>query len=281
MYALARNTWKFRKRDKRKIKQQFIETDYLAPDTAEEMLSGISIIKTALEKALNRSLSLSEIVRDHAKIDKEVRLTLDGMINKGKAEIIKPAQGIYLYRMLLILYGGRELIRLSDANGNLKMDSLADKFCEAPRNWMNLGGMIVPEKEVYQLIETVKNNDYSWEKMHRAYAEMEAAYAEAKTQHALFTLFNLFDLSVNSLTVESIKSLLNAFVTVVEQLVRWAYDSRKKDYTGDFRTMNFENKEEMEAVLGRIEENEFLIEYEKEMRAYIKQAKRTAQSLDA
>ncbi len=281
MYALARNTWKFKKRDKRKIKQQFIETDYLAPDTVEEMVSGISILKTGLEEALQRPLDLEEIIRDYVKIDKQVHLTLDGMINKGKAEIIKPAQGIYLYRMMILLYGGRELLRLLQTEGPNNIKALQNTYREAPRDWMNLGGMLVAENDVRQLLEAVKTSDYSWEKMHQAYAKLANGYAEAKARHSVFTLLNLFGLSADVFTAEQIKTILDEFATVADQLLHWAYESRKKDYAGDFRIMTYTTKEEMNAVLGTIEENEFLIEYEKEMNAYQKQAKEIALTLGA
>ena len=37
MYAIARNAWKYKDRDKRFDKTQLIEFDYLAPDTVEEI----------------------------------------------------------------------------------------------------------------------------------------------------------------------------------------------------------------------------------------------------
>ena len=279
MYALARNTWKFKKRDKRVLKRQAIETDYLAPDTAEEMVAGISILKTTLEEALKRSLTLSEIVQDYAAIDKQVNLKLSGLINKGKAEIIKPAQGIYLYRMMLILYGGRELLYLLQSDSRAGIDAVLAEFKDAPRKWMNLGGMIVPKQSVEQLIEKVKETEYSWEKMHLEYAEMETAYTAKKTGHALFTLLNLFDVSVENLNTNAIKTILTEFSAVAAQLLRWAFESRQKDYSGDFRTMNYENAQEMEAVLGKIEDNSFLIEYEEEMKQYQQEAIKTAGNL--
>ena len=43
MYALARNSWKFRNRDKRKNKTQHIEFEPLAPDTIEEVFQGCPV----------------------------------------------------------------------------------------------------------------------------------------------------------------------------------------------------------------------------------------------
>ena len=44
MYALARNSWKFAKRDRRKTVAQHIEFDYLAPDTVEEIIRAIDLL---------------------------------------------------------------------------------------------------------------------------------------------------------------------------------------------------------------------------------------------
>ncbi|MFI5380715.1 MAG: DUF4954 family protein [Tepidisphaerales bacterium] len=45
MYALARNTWKFQARDKRKTKTQHIEADSLAPDTVEEIFTAMRLLE--------------------------------------------------------------------------------------------------------------------------------------------------------------------------------------------------------------------------------------------
>ena len=44
MYALARNTWKFATRDRRKTKTQHVEFDCLAPDTAEEIFVALRLL---------------------------------------------------------------------------------------------------------------------------------------------------------------------------------------------------------------------------------------------
>jgi hypothetical protein len=51
MYALARNTWKFQTRDKRKTKTQHIEFDCLAPDTAEEIFDALRLLEIWTAKA--------------------------------------------------------------------------------------------------------------------------------------------------------------------------------------------------------------------------------------
>ena len=51
MYALARNSWKYEDRDNRKEKIQYLENDYLAPDTVNEMFFALRLLETCTGKA--------------------------------------------------------------------------------------------------------------------------------------------------------------------------------------------------------------------------------------
>lgn len=44
------------------------------------------------------------------------------------------------------------------------------------------------------------------------------------------------------------------------EMLNEARSSREKDYVDSFRKITFRNDEEMEAVLGNIDDNEFLVE---------------------
>ena len=60
MYAMARNTWKFAKRDARAVKEQHIEFDYLAPDTVEEMLSAMARLELLAARAAGSGAGLAD-----------------------------------------------------------------------------------------------------------------------------------------------------------------------------------------------------------------------------
>ena len=45
MYALARNSWKYNDRDKRIDKTQLIEYEFLAPDSINEIVNSIELMK--------------------------------------------------------------------------------------------------------------------------------------------------------------------------------------------------------------------------------------------
>ena len=51
------------------------------------------------------------------------------------------------------------------------------------------------------------------------------------------------------------------------------YNSRAKDYTNPFRKMVYENKAEMDTVMGRLEDNQFIQDKLKELDIYKKDIK--------
>lgn len=100
MYALERNNWKFKNRDKRVYKTQHIELDYLAPDTVNEIIRAMELLE---EWAGEKDLLSGEF---------------DGItLNVGALErssqpvrIIKPAAGYRAYREMLIYYAVKTLV---------------------------------------------------------------------------------------------------------------------------------------------------------------------------
>jgi hypothetical protein len=125
MYALARNSWKFNSRDKRKYKVQHIEFDTLAPDTTEEIIDALSLIEIWTGKAL--LLGAGQPL-DSIKVEK-YRLTgksslrgdksaIAGMEvlgesmekSKRKVVILKPADAYQAYREMLHYYALKNLL---------------------------------------------------------------------------------------------------------------------------------------------------------------------------
>ncbi len=51
------------------------------------------------------------------------------------------------------------------------------------------------------------------------------------------------------------------------------YKSREKDYLNPFRQMTYESMEEMENVVGKLDENSFIKQTAEELKAYKKQIK--------
>jgi hypothetical protein len=52
--------------------------------------------------------------------------------------------------------------------------------------------------------------------------------------------------------------LLNEHLNIQQEIVTNTYNSREKDYSNPFRKMTYETEEEMNAVLGDLENNSFI-----------------------
>src|SRR6187551_752794 len=66
MYALARNSGKYESRDKRTFKNQFLEYDYLAPDSVNEMFDALELMKRSVGESKstgNKKLSTQQAIK--------------------------------------------------------------------------------------------------------------------------------------------------------------------------------------------------------------------------
>jgi hypothetical protein len=293
MYAVVRNAHKYRARDKRVIKEQNIEYDFLAPDSAEEMLRGMEILRSALEEQLGRSLG-PEVFEDCEKIDASLELWLEGMAYKRKVRILHPLRGYLWYRKMLRFYGARELeaaVRRAlesrggkkgaDKKGADKKGSggkpegaaiardIAERYAKPQRSWENIGGQLIPEAELDELIRSVcEGRIDTWERLHQAYDSAWNQYPEHKTAHALHCLFSSYDLAIEQLNPELIRRVLNESVETARELLQRAFASRRKDFENPYRQATFRNPAEMEAVWGKLEEISFLKDYTEEIETY-------------
>ena len=114
MFAITRNNNKFKKRDKRKIKVQNIETDPFAPDTMQEIMSALDRIigltrdyliatrNDALESAANDDQKFQK-AKDFLHQNPEADFVFDDEVCQKKygAKILKPVQAYKMYRKIV------------------------------------------------------------------------------------------------------------------------------------------------------------------------------------
>lgn len=286
MYALARNSWKFARRDKRKVKEQHIETDYLAPDTVEELLHGIRFLQQEINKALGKEWSVAQIMADN-QIDKKIKLELDGFLSKGRAIFIKPAQGLKLFHMIAAFYGVNQLLQglaaatENGASAREALQSIKENYNEPDHHWENFGGQIVPQSAVRQLIAEINQGTIrTWAEVHQRYNQWWQEYPQQKRNHGIYTLLALYNKTIDQLNAAFLKEVLPYASNTAIQLKNWAWESREKDYTNPYRLMTFHSKEELIAVTGKIEENSFLIDYKNEMESFAENIDRVLKQLD-
>jgi len=271
MYALTRNSWKFENRDKRIIKRQNIEMDYLAPDSAEQMFNGLDMLRAAVSEKLGEAADDIRLREDND-LERIKNLEARGFINKGTAYIIKPVQGYRLYRMMLEYYGIRALIDLATS---IQKQSKTKDFIpviqktqiQTESEWINIGGQLIPESELQQIIKSVKNKKIkSWNDLHEEYDRLWKAYPSTKRDHAIHCLMRLDGIKLSELSKKKFNHYAQKYLEISRQILAWTIESREKDYESPFRKMVYRNDDEMKAVLGSLEENSFIIEMQKRLK---------------
>lgn len=83
-------------------------------------------------------------------------------------------------------------------------------------------------------------------------------------------MLRLEGIKIDDLKGDLIIRILSGSKKIAGQFLRWAQESREKDYRSPFRQITYRTTQEMEAVTGRIEDNSFLIDYKKSMETYIR-----------
>ena len=244
MYALARNAWKYETRDKRTEKIQKIEYDYLAPDTINEIFESLLL----LEK-LN--------------VDEKGESIIHGWENSRRNSIItKIPQSIALFKKIIQVYAGTQLLTYINTNKITNFESFKKLLLFKKRSkWINIGGQLIKESEINQLKKNIVSGKIkSWDQVHQFYAIQGAAYEKDKAQHALASILELWKIPASAFNASAFKNLLTEMLETKAMLTKQVQDTRAKDYTNAFRKMAYANDEEMNKVLGKIEENEFIKE---------------------
>jgi hypothetical protein len=258
LYALERNAWKFENRDKRTEKIQTIEYNYLAPDTINEMFDAIEI--------------LSKL-----KADKDGNATIDGVENsKRKTEVVKVKESVDLFERLISYYGTIQLINHLNAN---KFSSFEEFKKSIPtkisrRKWKNIGGQLIPASDVEGLKNKIKTGKInSWQEVHEFYGQSGKDYEKNKLVHAYTSLLEIENITSKQFTPAYFKQLLQRAVDTKTWASKAIYESRAKDYSNPFRKMIYENTDEMNTVMGKLEDNQFIQDQFKDLDDFKKMVK--------
>lgn len=258
MYALARNEWKYINRDRRTEKIQRIEYDYLAPDTINELFDALKI----LEKL---------------KCDAEGTAFVSNWENTHRTTALhKVPQAILIFKELIRYYGTMQLLnhiqqnKLKDFNALKK--SLSAKIQRS--EWLNIGGQLIQKTEVEKLKRNVKSGRLKdWVELHEFYRQQGAAYETDKLNHAYTSLLEISGITPKQFTPDLLKQLLHQALDTKEWMCKSIFDSRAKDYSSPFRKMVYDTNEEMNKVMGRLEDNGFIQQQLADLDALKKQVK--------
>ncbi|MDZ7317202.1 MAG: DUF4954 family protein [candidate division KSB1 bacterium] len=282
MYALARNAWKYRSRDKRKRKLQHIEFDCLAPDTVEEIFEARRLLEiwTAKSKLQNSGEAYGKTDEDFQEIGRQLlngpSEALRGVTVLGeemeksnrRVVILKAQKGYQAYKDMLWYYAVKNLIDYLQSRPKESWETMKQALAgERVSRWVNLGGQLMPEQEVDRLRKDIADGVLKdWQAIHRRYDELWEAYPLEKQKHAFAVLCEL--LQNQNPTLEQWFLALDKAEQVQSFICDQVYLSRKKDYDNPFRRATYRNDEEMVAALGTIEENSFIQQVREETREF-------------
>ena len=284
MYALARNTWKYRTRDKRITKVQNIEFDTFAPDTMQEVIRARQLLELWVGKAYinenkDENDNLQAIGRRLLLGDRKVIDTLtilgEGMENsRREVHILKAYDAYHAYGDMLIHYAMSNVLDYFDGcTPQWEELTKLTKKEQTSDSWINLGGQLVMGKDLDTIRQDICNGTLSsWDDIHQRYDELWERYATDKLCHALQALCIVMNTEV--MTPDLWLQALAHEERIQRRISEQVYLSRKKDHDNPFRSVTCRNTEETLTVYGTPEENNFVNQVREEMFANIRRIER-------
>jgi hypothetical protein len=285
MYALARNAWKYVDRDKRTIKIQHLEYNYLAPDSTNEIFDALFLLELFTGKAYLKKIDplkqTSEAVcikkgkallAANDKIIDQLEILAEGFENsKRKTVILKARKSYHLFKELIYFYAAEALMQLIERENIEQIAALIKKIPQPGKRktWVNVGGQLMEAVAYTSLKKNIVSGKIKgWDAVHAFYKDQSALYTSHKLQHALAAYCELK--GIKKINRDAITDLLTQFLKTKEWMVKSIYESRAKDYSNPFRSMVYENMQEQEEVTGKLSENSFILDQQQELKEYKK-----------
>jgi Domain of unknown function (DUF4954) len=280
MYALARNAGKYVDRDRRTEKLQQIEYDFLAPDSISEMVQSLALLELWTGRAFFKHQGDIDERSDQQCIRKgrdlltkkdpivgQLHIVAAGIENSNRRTTVVKTQVAYnTFLDVLQYYCTGQIIEWLQRN-NFKSLLVAERRLPQKfkaTTWKNIGGQLIPEYQVDQLIKQVKNGQMkSWDDVHAFYKAQAADYPDQRLEHAIYMYKTVFNVDLRSDLRSALGGMLANAISTSKWMTENIFKSRAKDFTNPFRQMPYDSPGEMEAVVGSLEGNSF-IEQERE-----------------
>ncbi|TAD91825.1 MAG: DUF4954 family protein [Bacteroidetes bacterium] len=281
MYALARNAWKYKDRDRRPDKLQHIEFDYLAPDTVNEMFTALGILETctgyaayAAENVVPESAQMAQargrhLLETHDASLKALKISAPGFENSKRTTLLAKVPEAYAcYRRMITYYGAMAVMGILEQSHATGQPAIFPKK-PARLAWTNVGGQLMPEAQMAAaLTKVVDGKITSWEGLHNFYAGEGKHYEQKKQLHALASLRELTGYEPQQASAHQTRQLLEQALETKQWMLAGIVQSRSKDHDNSFRKMMYSNTAEMDAVLGSLADNAFIKKEKDELETF-------------
>lgn len=283
MYALARNASKYRTRDRRTDKSIELEYHFLAPDSVNELFDALRILETCTGNAWlkkqkkkdagNNGTALGKkLLNDHPETIGNLEVLAHGWENsRRKVKIHKTGEAYRIFKELILFYGVTALLQLIMEKKIQKWEQLKKALPAEPvrEQWKNAGGLLMTDNAVSGLVRNIRSGKIqNWDEVHDYYTRKSLAYAKEKRIHAFASLLELLEIPAHRFTKKIFLELLRKSISVREWMTEGIRESRARDYKNPFRKMVYETKQEMEKVLGKLDENSFILQQQEELSGF-------------
>jgi hypothetical protein len=279
-YALQRNEWKYKDRDARATKELALEYRSLAPDSVNEIFDALELLSLFAGKAYFRHFAQEvptddicktkgrELFNHDDKLLDDLEILAEGFENsKRKVVVLKARKAYASFREMVRYYAVGQMATRFSKEDVLNSPLVLNSISTLPlrEEWINIGGQLVPASSIAVLLEDIKSNKLnSWDAVHLAYKGIADSSPEYLFQHAVAALLEIEHILLDDLTATKLSTLFNEHLVTNEKVFQGIVQSREKDMTNPFRKMVYANEKEMEAVLGKMTDNSFVREKDKE-----------------
>ena len=108
----------------------------------------------------------------------------------------------------------------------------------------------------------------SWKDIHKRYNDIWRRYPADKLRHAYLSLCYVFGLG--SMTGEAWQQAIDSEIRIQNFICDEVRRTRQKDHDNPFRQATYRNAEEMEAAIGSVDTNSFVLKIEDDTRNNLK-----------
>lgn len=247
----VRDAQKWPKRDKRKDshKLDFINFNLLSPFTIQKMLNGIELLNT-LQKVSGETTEEYSYQSLHIK---------NSALKKG----------IQYYSMAIHKFLGNSIIkRLENLTFQTNEDirkHLRPELEEGKGKWIDLAGLIVPQKEISKFIQRIETNEIkSVEQITEIFTRLHQNYYQLEWTWAWELIQQWYHVSSDSITSGDIIRIINTWKESVITIDKMLYEDAKKEFSMAAQTgfgadgSQLEKTQDFEQVRGVFENNPFV-----------------------
>ncbi|MEO6932922.1 MAG: hypothetical protein ABI151_14915, partial [Chitinophagaceae bacterium] len=205
----------------------------------------------------------------------ELEVLATGFENSHRKVILAKVLSCYhIFRDLLNYYAVIELVGLHEKSGLDAVNDFLTSFDadEEACGWSNIGGQLITQAACTEFVHDIHEGRIGdWQMVHEFYSIQAADYPMQKLTHA-FCILHRFS-SHDCKNADSLKTLLEKALETRNWISDGIFESRAKDYSNPFRRMMYSSEEEMNAVLGSLQDNGFIEEEERAHKKFTQSVK--------